>query len=276
MCIRDSPGNAGRIAGWIFRILFLYVLMKYGGFHANQVSIDNLLALNCTIFKVSYSNNEMNCEEPGLIVTDTKTKMINGVNDYHLDPFQFGSEHSFVFRTDWSVEFSANSDLKCSKSCIYEHNTQTGVTRRVSPYSYEGERFVALGDGNIIWSGMETNGNYDTDATYPSPILLIDKQGKITELTPDPDGVFAGDFQGGDYRTAFWGSETYKAIVFARVLDGVVRRTFVERERDNDIVIKGDDGNIYAQREEGLYSILPNKIDPLVSIPELWKTKKRQ
>ena len=252
---------------------YAYLLMKYGGGHSDSNRDMNVRALNCTLFKINLSTNEMSCVEPGLVVTGIYKNMIYGVNDYHLDPFQFGSEHTFVFRTDWSVDFSANSDLICSKSCIYEHNTQTGVTRRVSPYSYEGERFVALGDGNIIWSGMETNGNYDRDATYPSPILLIDTQGKITELTSDL--VFAGDFQGGDYRTAFWGSETYKAIVFARVLDGVVRRTFVERERDNDIVIKGDDGNIYAQREEGLYSILPNKIDPLVPISELWKNKKK-
>ncbi len=251
---------------------YAYVLMKYGG-NANSDSDNNVLALNCTIFKVNLSTNEMNCVEPGLVVTGTKQNMISAVNDYHLDLFQFGTENTFVFRTVWTDQFTAKSDLSCSKSCIYEHNTQTGVTRRVSPYSYEGERFVALGDGNIIWSGMETFGN-NTGGHYPNQILLIDKQGKITELTSDPDGVFAGDFQGGDYRTAFWGSETYKAIVFARVLDGVVRRTFVERERNNDIVIKGDDGNIYAQREEGLYSILPNKIDPLVSIPELWKNKK--
>jgi len=251
-----------------------YLLMKYGGGHSNSNKDMNVRALNCTLFKINLSTNEMNCVEPGLVVTGIYHNMIYGVNDYHLDPFQFGSEHTFVFRTDWSVDFSANSDLICSKSCIYEHNTQTGVTRRVSPYSYEGERFVALGDGNIIWTGMETFGN-NTGGNYRSQILLIDKQGKITELTSDPDGVFAGDFQGGDYRTAFWGSETYKAIVFARVLDGVVRKTFIERERNNDIVIKGDDGNIYAQREEGLYSILPNKINPLVSIPELWKNKKK-
>jgi len=256
---------------------YAYVLMKYGG-NANSDSDNNVLALNCTIFKVNLSTNEMNCVEPGLLVTGTKQNMISAVNDYHLDLFQFGTENTLVFRTGQDLlsgrtGIQLTSDLACSQSCIYEHNTQTGVTRRVSPYSYEGERFVALGDGNIIWSGMETFGN-NTGGHYPNQILLIDKQGKITELTSDPDGVFAGDFQGGDYRTAFWGSETYKAIVFARVLDGVVRRTFVERERNNDIVIKGDDGNIYAQREEGLYSILPNKIDPLVSIPELWKNKK--
>ena len=130
---------------------YAYLLMKYGGGHSDSNRDMNVRALNCTLFKVNLSTNEMSCVEPGLVVTGIYHNMIFGVNDYHLDPFQFGSEHTFVFRTDWSVDFSADSDLICSKSCIYEHNTQTGLTRRVSPYSYEGERFVALGDGNIIW-----------------------------------------------------------------------------------------------------------------------------
>ena len=258
---------------------YAYVLMKYGGFPANQVSIDNLLALNCTIFKVNYSNNEMNCVEPGLIVTDTKTNMINGVNDYHLDYFQWGTENTFVFRTIFDERFTAKSDLTCSKSCIYGHNTETGVTRRISPYSYEGERFVALGDGNIVWSGLETNGNFDSNTTYDNEILLTDTQGDTIELTSSPNSVFAGDFQGGDYKTAFWGSETQNKVVFARLIDGTVRKTFIINENYRiGVVIKGHDGNIYLQSmdqfaKQGLYSLLPFKINPIISIPELWSEK---
>ena len=258
---------------------YAYVLMKYGG-NANSDSDNNVLALNCTIFKVNLSTNEMNCVEPGLLVTGTKQNMISAVNDYHLDLFQFGTENTLVFRTGQDLlsgrtGIQLTSDLACSQSCIYEHNTQTGVTRRVSPYSYEGERFVALGDGNIIWSGMETFGN-NTGGHYPNQILLIDKQGKITELTSDPDGVFAGDFQGGDYRTAFWGSESQKTIVFARVVSGTIRKTFVSSDLYSVGVIKGDDGNIYGQfGGVGLYSILPYKVNPLVSTPELWKNKRK-
>jgi hypothetical protein len=184
--------------------------------------------------------------------------MISAVNDYHLDLFQFGTENTFVFRTVWSEKFTTKSDLSCSKSCIYEHNTQTGVTRRVSPYSHEGERFVALGDGNIIWSGMETTGNYDPNATYDSEILLTDTQGNTTELSSSSGGVFAGDFQGGDYKTTFWGSESQKTIVFARVVSGTIRKTFVSSDLYSVGVIKGDDGNIYGQfGGVGLYSIFP-------------------
>ena len=258
---------------------YAYVLMKYGGVHSNPVSNDNLLALNCTIFKVNFSNNEMNCVEPGLIVTDTKTNMINGVNDYHLDYFQWATENTFVFRTKFDERFTAKSDLTCSKSCIYGHNTETGVTRRISPYSYEGERFVALGDGNIVWSGLETNGNYDSNTTYDNEILLTDTQGDTIELTSSPNSVFAGDFQGGDYKTAFWGSESQNKVVFARLIDGTVRKTFIINENYRiGIVIKGHDGNIYLQSmdqfaKQGLYSLLPFKINPIISIPELWSEK---
>ena len=257
---------------------YAYVLMKYGA-NADSASDNNVLTLNCTIFKVNLSTNEMNCVEPGLVVTDTKTNMINGVNDYHLDYFQFGSEHTFVFRTVWSEKFTTKSDLSCSKSCIYGHNTQTGLTRRISPYSYEGERFVALGDGNIIWSGMETNGDYDPNTTYDNEILLTDAEGNTIELSSSPGSVFAGDFQGGDYKTAFWGSETQNKIVFARLIDGTVRKTFIISENSRGgVVIKGYDGNIYLQSvdqfaKEGLYSLLPYKNNPIISLPELWSEK---
>ena len=258
---------------------YAYLQMKYGGGHSNSNRDMNVRALNCTLFKINLSTNEMSCVEPGLVVTGIYHNMIYGVNDYHLDPFQFGSEHTFVFRTDWSVDFSANSDLKCSKSCIYGHNTETGVTRRISPYSYEGERFVALGDGNIVWSGMETNGNYDSNTTYDNEILLTDTQGDTIELTSSPNSVFAGDFQGGDYKTAFWGSESQNKVVFARLIDGTVRKTFIINENYRiGIVIKGHDGNIYLQSmdqfaKQGLYSLLPFKINPIISIPELWSEK---
>ena len=95
---------------------YAYLHMKYGGGHSDSNRDMNVRALNCTLFKINLSTNEMNCVEPGLVVTGIYHNMIYGVNDYHLDPFQFGSEHTFVFRTDWSVDFSANSDLICSKS----------------------------------------------------------------------------------------------------------------------------------------------------------------
>ena len=107
---------------------------------------------------------------------------------------------------------------------------------------------------------------------------MIDKQGKITELTPDPDGVFAGDFQGGDYRTAFWGSETYKAIVFARVLDGVVNpRTFVERERNNAalLLLKETMGTFMLSEKKDCILYYQIKLIHSYPISELWKNKKK-
>jgi len=258
---------------------YAYLLMKYGGGHSDSNRDMNVRALNCTIFKVNLSTNEMNCLEPGLVVTDHKTNMISGGNDYYLDYFQWGTENTFVFRTVWTDQFTVKSDLSCSKTCIYGHNTQTGLTRRISPYSYEGERFVALGDGNIVWSGLETNGNFDSNTTYDNEILLTDTQGNTIELSSSPNSSFAGDFQGGDYKTAFWGSQTQNKVVFARLIDGTVRKTFIINENYRiGVVIKGHDGNIYLQcmdsfSKQGLYSLLPFKINPIISIPELWSEK---
>jgi len=254
---------------------YAYLQMKYGGGHSNSNRDMNVRALNCTLFKINLSTNEMSCVEPGLVVTGIYYNMIYGINDYHLDPFQFGSEHTFVFRTDWSVDFNAKPELKCTKSCIYEHNNQTGLTRRISPYGYEGERFLALGDGNIVWTGMRdwTEGT----PLNRSEIQLVDAEGNTSILSSSSNNSYNGDFQAGEYKTVFWGSESQNTTVFARVVSGTVKKTFVSSENYDAslIVIKGDDGNIYGQTVVGLYSILPNKVNPLVSIPELWKNKKK-
>jgi len=254
---------------------YAYLHMKYGGGHSDSNRDMNVRALNCTLFKVNLSTNEMNCVESGLVVTGIYHNMIYGINDYHLGPFQFGSENTFVFRTDWSVDFNAKNELKCTKSCIYEHNNQTGLTRRISPYGYEGERFLALGDGNIVWTGMK-DWIDGTPLNPRSEIQLVDAEGNTFILSSSPNNGYYGDFQGGEYKTVFWGSESQNTTVFARVVSGTVNKTFVSSENYAGlIVIKGDDGNIYGQTEVGLYSILPNKVNPLVLIPELWKNKKK-
>jgi len=248
--------------------------MKYGGGHSNSNRDMNVRALNCTLFKVNLSTNEMSCVEFGLVVTGIYHNMIYGINDYHLGPFQFGLENTFVFRTDWSVDFNAKNELKCTKSCIYEHNNQTGLTRRISPYGYEGERFLALGDGNIVWTGMK-DWIDGTPLNPRSEIQLVDAEGNTSILSSSPNNGFYGDFQGGENKTVVWGSESQNATVFARVVSGTVKKTFVSSENYAGlIVIKGDDGHIYGQTVVGLYSILPYKVNPLVSIPVLWKNKK--
>ena len=223
---------------------YAYLHMKYGGGHSDSNRDMNVRALNCTLFKINLSTNEMSCVEPGLVVTGIYHNMIYGVNDYHLDPFQFGSEHTFVFRTDWSVDFNAKNELKCTKSCIYEHNNQTGVTRRISPYGYEGERFLALGDGNMVWTGMK-DWIDGTPLNPRSEIQLVDAEGNTSIFSSSPNNGYYGDFQGGEYKTVFWGSESQNTTVFARVVSGTVKKTFVSSENYAGlIVIKGDEGNI--------------------------------
>ena len=48
---------------------YAYLLMKYGGGHSNSNKDKNVRALNCTLFKINLSTNEMSCVEPGLVVT---------------------------------------------------------------------------------------------------------------------------------------------------------------------------------------------------------------
>ena len=48
---------------------YAYLLMKYGGGHSDSNRDMNVRALNCTLFKVNLSTNEMSCVEPGLVVT---------------------------------------------------------------------------------------------------------------------------------------------------------------------------------------------------------------
>jgi len=244
---------------------FGYMLLNYTG--GNSDSDANIRALNCTIFQINLSNNEIKCIESGLAIMDVYQNMISSVNDYHLENFQFGSGNIIFFRT-MNRNLVANNDLYCSKSCIYMHNLATNVTTRVSSNDWEGERFVSLGDGSIIWAALALNGSKATE------ILHTDNSGKTRELTSTSSGQFNGDFRAGDYLTGFWGSESHSTTTFARVQNNEVRKTFITHNLGHSIVIKGFDGKVYTQTENGLYSVLPNKNNPLVSISETWKNKK--
>ena len=142
----------------------------------------------------------------------------------------------------------------------------TGITKRFSPSNLEGEKFTALGDGNIVWTGKELNGTQGTG------LLLTDSSGESTILDQNNSNQFSGDFQAGEYKSAFYGSESSETFVVTRIIDDSVRKTFIP---DADIiVIKGDDGNIYGQANDGLFSILPYKKEILVEYDESWKQKR--
>ena len=170
---------------------FVYVLMKYG---VNVSSNQNLIALNCTIFKVNLSTNEMNCVESGLVLTNTYTNIINGVNDYHLDYFQFGSEKTFVFRTQYSDDFSAKSDYLVASPVFLVTTLKLEWLKRISPYSYEGERFLHL--GMEILFGLE----WKRRELWSERFIRLRNtlnwlEGNTIELSSSPNNVFAGDFQ---------------------------------------------------------------------------------
>ena len=225
-------------------------------------------SLNCTILKVTISTNEIQCLEDGLAITSSENYRLQTYNYYTLPVFQEGANNIFTFNTGSSGDFNPKADLACDKYCIYTHDLNSGITTRLSPKNLEGERFAALGDGNIVWAGKGTG------------LLLTDSSGSTTVLDQNNSGGFNIDFQSGEYKSAFYGSDSSSnAFVVTRVINGSVRKTYLpsvgQPMEINIIVIKGDDGNIYGQSAYGLYSVLPYKKNILIPYDESWKEKRK-
>jgi len=219
-------------------------------------------SLNCTILKVTISTNEIQCLEDGLAIQSSENNRLQTNNYYTLPVFQEGANNIFTFKTGSSGDFNPKADLACDKYCIYTHDLNSGITTRLSPKNLEGERFAALGDGNIVWAGRGTG------------LLLTYSSGSTTVLDQNNSGGFNGDFAAGEYKSAFYGSEsTSNAFVVTRVINGSVRKTYLPSV--GIIVIKGDDGNIYGQSAYGLYSVLPYKKNILIPYDESWKEKRK-
>ncbi len=225
-------------------------------------------SLNCTILKVTISTNEIQCLEDGLAIQSSENNRLQTNNYYTLPVFQEGANNTFTFKTVSSGDFNPKADLACDKYCIYTHDLNSGITTRFSPKNLEGERFTALGDGNIVWAGRGTG------------LLLTDSSGSTTVLDQNNSGGFNIDFQSGEYKSAFYGSDSSSnAFVVTRVINGSVRKTYLpsvgQPMEINIIVIKGDDGNIYGQSAYGLYSVLPYKKNILIPYDESWKEKRK-
>jgi len=225
-------------------------------------------SLNCTILKVTISTNEIQCLEDGLAIQSSENNRLQTNNYYTLPVFQEGANNTFTFKTVSSGDFNPKADLACDKYCIYTHDLNSGITTRFSPKNLEGERFTALGDGNIVWAGRGTG------------LLLTDSSGSTTVLDQNNSGGFNIDFQSGEYKSAFYGSDSSSnAFVVTRVINGSVRKTYLPSVgQPNElkiIVVKGDDGNIYGQSPYGLYSVLPYKKNILIPYDESWKEKRK-
>jgi len=248
---------------------YAFILLDYyKNWRDDDTPDENLKSINCTILKVTISTNDIQCLENGLVSHSAENNRRQTNNYYTLPVFQEGEKNIFYFETVSSDGFTPKDDLICEKYCIYSHNLNTEVTKRFSPSNLEGERFTALGDGNIVWAGLELNG------TQRTGLLLTDSSGNNTILEQNSwSNSFNGDFAAGEYKSAFYGSESSDTFVVTRVINGSVRKTFIPSE-PNIIVIKGDDGNIYGQANEGLYSILPYKKDILIPYDDSWKEKR--
>jgi len=242
---------------------YAFIFLDYYNDRENKdAPKENLESINCTILKVTISTNEIQCLEDGLVILSSENNRRKTNNYYTLPVFQEGANNIYFFLTVGSEAFTPKDDLICEKYCIHTHNLNTGITKRFSPRNLEGERFTALGDGNIVWAGRGTG------------LLLTYSSGSTTVLDQNNSGGFNGDFAAGEYKSAFYGSEsTSNAFVVTRVINGSVRKTYLPSV--GIIVIKGDDGNIYGQSAYGLYSVLPYKKNILIPYDESWKEKRK-
>ena len=250
---------------------YAFVLLDYRKDWRNNDNRDeNLRYTNCTILKITLSTNEIQCLEDGLVIQSAENNRRQTYNYYTLPIFQEGDDNRFVFQTVTSDDFTPKDGLYCQKYCIYTHNLNTGETKRISPSHLEGDRFTALGDGNIVWEGR-----YSEDgSSQGTGLMLTDTTGNSKILHQNSSNDFNGDFAAGEYKSAFYGSESSSnAFVVTRVINGSVRKTYLPSV--GIIVIKGDDGNIYGQSAYGLYSVLPYKKNILIPYDESWKEKRK-
>ena len=253
---------------------YAFVLLDYRYDLMNgDIRDENLRNTNCTILKITLSTNDFECLEDGLVIQSAEKNRLQTYNYYTLPIFQEGDDNHFVFQTVTSDDFTPKDGLYCQKYCIYTHNLNTGETKRISPSHLEGDRFTALGDGNIVWEGRDSNIKTEDGGSQGTGLMLTDVTGNSKILHQNSWNDFNGDFSAGEYKSAFYGSESSSnAFVVTRVIDGSIRKTYIPSV--GVIVIKGDDGNIYGQAGDGLYSILPYKKNILIPYDESWKQKK--
>jgi len=255
---------------------YAFILLDYyKDWRVNDKLDENLKSINCTILKVTISTNEIQCLEDGLVIQSSENNRRQTYNYYTLPIFQEGGKDNFVFQTVSSGDFNPKADLACDKYCIYTHDLNSGITTRFSPKNLEGDRFTALADGNIVWEGRDGNIRIEGGGgSQGTGLLLTDSSGESTILDQNNANDFNGDFQAGEYKSAFYGSESSSnAFVVTRVINGSVRKTYIPSV--GIIVIKGDDGNIYGQSAYGLYSVLPYKKNILIPYDESWKEKRK-
>jgi len=256
---------------------YSYILMKYNGGHSNLSADKNIRALNCSIFRVNLENNEMKCIEKGIVILGVKENITNTRDIYAKPVLDFSDNGKFFFITPWTYDFSPNEDLKCFKYCLYEHNPVSSTTTKLNnDLELEASRFLVLGDGQVVYTGWKVDNGaqiYINGEPAHSEILLRDENQNVIELSSSAGNGYHVDINSGDYKTVIFGSESSSSnsIVMARSISGTVKKTYIEIEGEWGgvvAIIKSNSGKIYAQGNNGLFSVLPYKKDLLVSTPD--------
>ena len=247
---------------------FAYILLKYTGGHSDLESDKNIRSLNCTIFKVNLSNNELNCLYNGLIIFDVDTHEKTTRNAYTKDYFQF-SDNGKIFFKGYSSELPLKTELECKNSCLYNYNINTSSISRINDHNqHEVSRFLALSDGGVVYTGwIYENGNWTQRHTE---IILIDSQGNKHELSSMGGNGFHHDINSGEFNSIIYGSdhiEPGSSIEVVRMINGNLRKTYLTNQESTTLaVIKGDDGYFYAHGDKGLRRILPYSQDLIIDL----------
>ena len=263
---------------------YSYVLLKYnkGG---NSSSDSNIRAINCTILKIKIENGEMSCLVNGIIIM-SQIKHARFTRDAYTKPlFQFSNNGNLFFRGDVTEDLNVDSNLTCSNSCLYEYDTnQTKTTKLNNEAEQEISRLLTLENGQVVFTGWKLeNGKQIYKGSQPlhSEIILRDSDGKKYELTstnPSEGGGYHDDINKGDHLSVIYGNTNGSTVVIARLISGIVKKTYLFLPYYSVAIIKSKSGKIFSHTSDGLYRLLP-KAQKIIDNPSgikgsLWNNER--
>ena len=215
---------------------------------------------NCAIFKISTDDDSITCVAEGLFVQDTNDNYWQTISG-NQKPLQFDDDGNLFFTAStfetYCDEWSCWLNNEDWTAILYSVDPVNGSLNQITQDSDYVEFYVALGDGNLVFSAY----NYDT---YESELKFWRKDtGGLVNLSDDGWGVnfFTTDTED----TAMWGSWNEDGIRFARVREqGGVYKASLSTELFQEYssngswmspyplrVMVGDDGRLYGAFDGG-------------------------
>ena len=168
----------------------------------------------------------MGIEENGRLTRDTYTK----------NSFQLNHVNEIYFRSKKTYDFGSTSDLNCSVwGCLFKYDIiKDSVEKLVNDTEIEVARFIALHDGQVIYTGWKLNdGSWTGNHTE---VILRDTNALEYELSSSGGNGFHHDINAGDYKTVLYGEDNL--VTFARVISGKIKKTFLQWSGNPIAIIK--------------------------------------